>query len=41
MKYTLDAQDKKVGRVASEAAVLLMGKNMPSFSRNVAPDVEV
>jgi ribosomal protein L13 len=41
MKYTLDAQDKKVGRVASEAAKLLMGKNTTSFVRNAIPNIEV
>lgn len=40
-KFTLDAQNKRVGRVASEAAKLLMGKNSPAYTRNVAPDVEV
>ncbi len=41
MKYTLDAQGKKVGRIASEAAKLLMGKNTPAFVRNAVPNVEV
>jgi len=41
MKYTLDAQNKKIGRVASEAASLLMGKNKTDYARNVAPDVKV
>jgi len=41
MKYTLDAQGKKIGRVASEAAKLLMGKNETTFVRNAAPDVQV
>ncbi|MDQ3014993.1 MAG: uL13 family ribosomal protein [bacterium] len=40
-KYTLDAQGKKVGRIASQAATLLMGKNTPEFVRNAAPEVEV
>jgi len=34
MKYTIDATGKKLGRVASEAARLLMGKNQPDFVRN-------
>ncbi len=34
MKYTLDAQDKKVGRIASEAAKILLGKDQPTFARN-------
>jgi large subunit ribosomal protein L13 len=41
MKYTLDAQNKKVGRVASEAAKLLMGKNTTTYVRNAAPQVTV
>ncbi len=41
MKYTIDAQGKKLGRIASEAAVILMGKNSVKFSRNMAPDVKV
>ncbi len=40
-KYTLDAENKKIGRVATEAAVFLMGKNLPTFARNAIPDVEV
>jgi large subunit ribosomal protein L13 len=34
MKYTIDAQGKKLGRVASEAAAILMGKNSVSFAKN-------
>src|SRR4051812_40929971 len=41
MKHTLDATNKKVGRVASEAAKLLMGKNLTTFARNAIPNVEV
>lgn len=41
MEYTIDAQGKKLGRVASEAASLLMGKNRTDFARNVAPNVTV
>ena len=41
MKYTLDAENKKIGRVATQAAVYLMGKNLPSFARNNIPDVKV
>lgn len=32
---TVDAEGKTLGRVASEIAVLLMGKNAPSFERNI------
>ncbi len=41
MKYTIDATGKKMGRVASEAATLLMGKNSVEFARNKAPLVTV
>ncbi|MES2213306.1 MAG: uL13 family ribosomal protein [Patescibacteria group bacterium] len=41
MKYVLDAENKKIGRVASDAAVYLMGKNTPGFARNNIPDVTV
>jgi len=36
MKYTIDAQGKKIGRIASEAAACLMGKNSVSFAKNKA-----
>ncbi len=41
MKYTLDAENKKLGRLATEIAVLLMGKNKIDFARNVMPDAQV
>lgn len=41
MEHTIDAQGKKLGRIASEAASLLMGKNRTDFVRNVAPEVKV
>jgi len=41
MKHTLDAQNKKLGRVASEAAKLLMGKNTTTYVRNAVPVVNV
>ncbi len=40
-KYTLDAENKKIGRIATEAAVLLMGKNLKDFKRNAIPQVVV
>ena len=33
--YILDAKDKSLGRVATEAAKLLRGKHKPNFSMNV------
>jgi len=41
MKYTIDAKDRKLGRVATEAAAMLIGKNLTSFARNIVPEVEV
>ena len=41
MKYTIDAQGKKLGRVASEAASVLMGKKTVSFTKNTVADVNV
>ncbi len=40
-KKIIDAQNKKLGRIATEAAMALMGKDSPDYKRNVAPDVEV
>lgn len=39
--HTIDATNKKLGRIASEAAKILMGKNLPSFKRNEVPAVSV
>ncbi len=41
MKYTIDAQGKKLGRIASDAAARLRGKQLVSFTRNTLPDVTV
>lgn len=41
MKYTLDAQNKKIGRIATQAAVFLMGKNNPDYARNSIPNITV
>ena len=41
MKYVIDAQNKKIGRVAQEVASILMGKNSVNFSKNTIPDVQV
>jgi len=41
MEYTIDAKGKKLGRIASEAAILLMGKNSPDFKRNEVAKVKV
>ena len=41
MKHIIDAENKKIGRVATAVAVLLMGKNLTDFKRNTIPDVKV
>jgi large subunit ribosomal protein L13 len=40
-KYVIDAKGKVPGRVATEAAVYLMGKDRTDFAKNRIPDVEV
>ena len=40
-KYTVDAKDRTIGRIASEAASLLSGKNRPDFAKNVIPEARV
>lgn len=39
--YTIDAKGKRLGRVASQAATYLMGKNKADFVRHKAPSVRV
>ncbi|TSD02727.1 MAG: large subunit ribosomal protein L13 [Parcubacteria group bacterium Athens0714_16] len=39
--YTIDAKDKKLGRLASRLAVLLMGKNLRNYKKNIVSDVAV
>jgi large subunit ribosomal protein L13 len=39
--HTIDAQAKKIGRISSEAAKILMGKNSTAYAPNVVADVEV
>ena len=40
-EYKLDAKGKKLGRISTDIAVLLMGKNLPDFSRNKVSNVKV
>lgn len=40
-KHTIDATGKVPGRIATEVAVLLMGKNRTDFAKNKIPDVSV
>jgi len=41
MKHTIDAKGRPLGRVASEVAKLLIGKDTVEFQRNTMPEVEV
>ncbi len=41
MEYTINAQGKKLGRVATEAAHILMGKDNPDFEKHIVADVTV
>lgn len=34
--YTIDAQGKRLGVVAAEAALVLLGKRSPAFARHIA-----
>ncbi len=34
MKYTVDATNKKLGRIATEIAMILRGKNSPDYAPN-------
>ena len=38
---TIDATDKTIGRVASEAAHYLMGKHLVSYQKNIKPETLV
>lgn len=35
MKYTVDAKGKSLGRLATEIATILRGKNSPDFAPNI------
>ncbi len=39
--YNLDAKNMKLGRLATQAASILMGKNSTSFVKNEVQDVKV
>ena len=39
--HTIDAADKVLGRLASEIAVLLRGKDQPTFAPNVIPEIKI
>jgi large subunit ribosomal protein L13 len=38
---TIDATNKKLGRLASELAILLMGKDLTDYARNKAPNRDI
>lgn len=40
-EHIINAENKSLGRVASEAAIILMGKNSTDFARNTVPAVKV
>lgn len=39
--YTIDATGKRLGKVATEAATYLLGKNDPTFAKHTMADVSV
>jgi large subunit ribosomal protein L13 len=39
--HTIDATDKKLGRLASEISILLLGKNKPEFQKYIAAAIKV
>lgn len=41
MEYQIDAANRAIGRLATEIAVLLRGKNKPSFQPYLLPQVKV
>jgi len=40
-EYTIDAEGKRLGIVATEAATYLLGKDQPDFVKNIAAPVTV
>lgn len=40
-KHTIDASGKRLGIVATETAMVLIGKNSPDFARHIVADVTV
>ncbi len=39
--YEIDAKGKRLGKVATEAAAVLMGKTTPQFAKHITVDVTV
>lgn len=40
-EHVIDAKGKRLGRVATEAATLLLGKNSPAFAKNIVANTHV
>ncbi|PIR85753.1 50S ribosomal protein L13 [Candidatus Kaiserbacteria bacterium CG10_big_fil_rev_8_21_14_0_10_44_10] len=40
-EYVIDATGKRLGRIATEAASVLIGKDSPDFAKNMIADVTV
>ncbi len=40
-QYTIDANGRTIGRIASEAASVIMGKNSSDFAKNILAQVKV
>lgn len=40
-EYTIDAAGKRLGKVATEAATILMGKDQPDFQRHTVAEIIV
>jgi len=40
-EYVFDAEGKSLGRMATEIAMILRGKNEPTFQPHIAPEVTV
>ena len=40
-EYTIDAAGRRLGRIASEVATLLIGKNLPNYRKNKVMNVSV
>lgn len=40
-EYTIDASDKRLGKIATEAATYLLGKDQPDFAKHLAAPVKV
>tara|TARA_B100000508_G_scaffold137372_1_gene131821 strand:- start:5885 stop:6247 length:363 start_codon:yes stop_codon:yes gene_type:complete len=39
--HSIDAEGKRLGKIATEAATVLMGKDQPTFAKHIMEDVHV